>query len=661
MVERNGGIHVKGKPKIDNKTVYKTPEQEFVEAALADLDKYIAGKYSIDAKATDNQEWWRLRHMDYSPDAAEEPVDKRSNSAWAVNSILNKHADIMDSFPKPNVLPREADDEPEAEILSNILPVTLEQNDYEQRYRDMAWDFAIDGGAITGVFWNNNKADGLGDIEISNVDVHNLFWQPGVNELQKSARLFHVSLEDVDAVKMRYPQIADKIGPQNMGRITEYLHDDNIDTSNCVEVINMYYRKHVIVETPVGAVDEDGNELTIPTPKTLLHLAIIVGDQLAFCSEFEPGYEEGFYHHGKYPFVIRRGFPIKDTPWGFGYLDIMKAPQMYIDALDKDIIKIADMKARPRALVKKNANISKDQFADWSQELIEVGAGDLHDSFQWLDTPDNPTGAMEIRMNKIDELKETSGNRDFSQGSTQGSVTAASAIAALQEAGSKLSRDMNKELYRGAREEYYLVIELMRQFYSEPRAFRITGDNGDYRFVQYSNAGIVDHDMMMPDGTIRHRRPIFDIQVSAEKQSPFSRAAQNELVKELYGMGMFDPNNDVAALACIDAMDFEGKDKIKQTIQQNGVMIRQFQAAMQLIQQMAIIDPAIAQMAMQMGLIDPMMMDQMMAQQAGPKGGQQSRDSSGTPEERAARATTGGDNSQAAKARVRAASAAQPK
>lgn len=592
--------------------------------------------------------------MDIAPDA--EDKSHRSVSAWAVNSILNKHADIMDSFPKPNVLPREADDEEEAKSLSSIMPVTLEQNDYESVYRDMGWDICIDGGAITGVFWDNTKYDGLGDIAIANVDVHNLFWKPGVNNIQKSPKLFHVCLEDVDAVRAKYPQIRDKIGPQDTGMVTKYLHDDNIDTSNCVEVINMYYKTHVAMEADTGAVDPEGNKLTVESVKTILHLAIIVGDQLVFCSEREEGYEDGFYHHGRYPFVVRRAFPIKDTPWGFGYLDIMKSPQMYIDAMDDDIMKIADMKARPRFWVRKNGNIDKAQFADWNEPFIEVATGELGDAVRQVDVYDVPSGVMEHRVNKIEELKETSGNRDFSQGSTQTGVTAASAIAALQEAGSKLSRDLNKALYKGCREEYYLVIELIRQFYTEPRGFRITSDMGDYEFIEYSNAGIQDN-AMLPDGTIRHKRPLFDIAVTAEKQSPFSRAAQNEMIKELYGMGLFDPNNDVAALTCIDAMDFEGKDKLKQQIQNNGIMIRQFEAAMGMIQQLSMIDPAIAQMAMQQGLIDPEMAAAMQQQQAGPE-----RAPSGeTPEERAAGATRMGDNSQAAKARVRAANAASPR
>jgi hypothetical protein len=628
---------------------YQSWEDEFVGQALDDLQKYVEGKYSIDHKATENQEWWRLRHLDISPDA--EDKHTRSASAWAVNSILNKHADIMDSFPKPNILPREADDEEEAKSLSAIVPVALEQNDYEQVFRDMAWDFAIDGGAITGVFWDSNKYDGLGDISITNVDVHNLFWKPGVSDIQKSPKIYHVSLEEVEAVRAMYPDIAEQIGPQDSGKITKYLHDDNIDTSNCVEVINMYYKTHVRMASDTGARDEEGNPLLIESVKTVLHLAIIVGDRLAFCSERTKGYENGFYEHGQYPFVIRRAFPIKDTPWGFGYLDIMKNPQMYIDAMDDDIIKIADMKARPRFWVRKNGNIDKDQFADWSEPFVEVATGELGDAVRQIDVYDVPAGIMEHRANKIDELKETSGNRDFSQGSTQSGVTAASAIAALQEAGSKLSRDMNKELYRGAREEYYLVIELIRQFYTEPRGFRVNGDMGGSEFIEYSNEGL-QADAVLPDGSIRHRRPIFDISVSAEKQSPFSRAAQNEMIKELYGMGLFDPNNDLPALTCIDAMDFEGKDKLKQQIQQNGVMMRQFQSAMQLIMRMAQVDPMVAQMAAEQGLIDPMMVQQM----------QQAQAQEGTAEQRAAKnGTAKGDNSLAAQARTRVAHAAEPR
>lgn len=590
---------------------------EQIEKALDDLEAYVDGKKMIDMKATENQQWWRLRH--WSVIGGETNEAKKAGvevgSAWAFNSLMNKHAAIMDSFPKPNILPREADDEAEAKILTDVVPAILEQNDYEQVYRQGAWDFVIDGCCIKGVFWDTAKHDGLGDVAITNVDVHNLFWKPGISNLQDSDKVFHLTIEDIDVAKAKWPKIADKIGPQESGRITKYIHDDNIDTSHCAEIVDMYYKKTVLAPVYMDGMDEEGNLTQVKVheiPKTVLHLAIFVNEELAFCSENEPGYENGFYEHGQFPFIIARLFPVKDSPWGFGYLDIMKHPQKDIDKLDQAIIKNALMRAKPRYWARKNANISMDDFANWNNEIVEVGAGELGEAVRKIDVDDVPGGAMNHLVNKIEEIKETSGNRDFNQGGVANGVTSAAAISALQEAGSALARDCNKELYRAERELYYLIIELIRQFYSEPRSFRTMDEQGDLRFIQYSNAGIVEHETMLQDGTIRHVRPIFDIQVSAEKQSPFSRAAQNETAKELYGMGLFEPERAIPALACIDMMDFEGKDKVKQEIQQNAVMLQQFQAAMQLITQLAMVNPQVAAMAMQAGLTSP---EQMAAMQ----------------------------------------------
>ena len=654
--------------------------EEQVEIALEDMRDYFAGKASIDAKATANEEWWRIRHWGMLNDNNEGLKEGVSvGSAWLFNSLANKHADVMDSFPKPNILPREADDEGEAKILTSILPVILEENDYEQVYSDKSIDFNKDGAAITSVLWDNTKHDGMGDIAINVVDVHNLAWKPGVKDIQDSDKVYYVRLEDVDVARAKWPKIADKIGAEDTGTVVKYIHDDNIDTSNCVEVIDLYYKKPELVPVEMEGIDEDGNKTTVKLydiPRMVLHLAVIVGNQLAFCSENEPGYENGFYEHGKFPFVISRMFPIKDTPWGFGYLDVMKNPQRDIDRLDQAIIKNAMMRAKPRYWIKRNGNINPDDFANWDNELVEVATGELGDAVRRIEVDDVPAGAMNHLANKVEELKETSGNRDFSQGATTSGVTSGTAIAALQEAGSKLARAMNKELYRGFREEVYLVIELIRQFYTEPRSFRIDakaaealtnpeqfnkyeveGMGDDYRFIQYSNAGLVSQDTRLADGSVRHRRPMFDIKVSAERQSPFSRAAQNELIKELYSMGFFDPNNTLPARTALDAMDFEGKDKILQEIEQNSVIMQQLQAAMGMVQNLSMMDSGIANMAMQQGLLDPEMAMQM--QQARPQ--QNAPKEDGTPEERAARAARGGDNSLAAQARVAAANRSIPR
>ena len=619
-----------------------TPDK--VSEVLQILHEYKDGKTTVDMKATENQEWWRLRHWNVIQGKTEAGKAKvEVGSAWAVNSILNKHADFMDSFPKANVLAREADDEEEAQILSKILPAIEEHTDAEQVYNTAGYDFLIDGTAITSVLWDPMAHDGMGDIKKTNVDIHNVFWQPGIEDIQQSKYFFDVSVADVNDVKLQYPDIADRIGGGKQGFITEYIHDDNINHQNDIEIINCYYKK--LEMRPVLINIDPQTVAQHLVPREILHMAIIIGDQCVFCSEDTPEYQDGFYKHGKYPYVFRKCFPVKDSPCGFGYLDIMKYPQRDIDKLDQAIMKNTMMKAKPRWWVKKNADINKEAFADWNEEIVEVGSGDLGSAVQQMDVDTLPAIVETHLEAKIDELKEISGNRDFSQGSTASGVTAASAIAALQEAGSKLSRDINKAMYRGSREEYYLEIELIRQFYTEPRTFRIDDGTGRYEYMDYSNVNIAPQDITTPEGT-RHKKSIFDLEVSAEKQSPFSRASQNETAKELYQMGLFAPDNATSALVCLDMMEFEGKEKIKQQIQQNDTFMQQFQQMQQLIIQLS------PEAAVQMGLVDPNQV--MMAQNA--NNGATGVSEEGSAEDRAAKKTTNTDRLERARETARSAS-----
>lgn len=593
------------------------------------LKEYQQGKQNIDQKATANWEWWRLRHWEQmnSKDATDE---ENATSAWLFNSIINKHADIMDNFPKPNVLPREQRDEEEAKALSQILPVISERNDYEQVYSDKSLDLLVDGGCVTSVLWDNSLNNGLGDISIKRVDVHNIFWQPGIEDIQESEAVFVSRLIDNDKLVAMYPQMKGKEGG---GRTTqEYINrEEQVDEQKKSEVWDMYYKttvqEEVMSDSELGAV--------VKRPRTVLHFVKFCNGELLYASENNPEMRDGWYQHGQYPFVVTSLFQIKDSPWGFGYVDVMKSPQAQIDRLDQLILKNAAMVGTKRWAVRDNAEINAADFADWSKVLVKVsGSAPLDDIMKEISASPIPAFVVQHKTNMIEQLKETSGNRDVSQGSTQSGVTAATAIAALQEAGSKLSRSVNRTLYRAKRQEDYLQVELIRQFYTEPRSFRIDNEDGTWNFIEYGG-----------DAAMRREEThgaVFDIQITAEKQSPFSRAAQNETMKEMYGLGLFAPNNAEPALVCIEGMEFEGKEKIKQQIQQNSIFMQQFQAMQQAIMAAEARYPGLGIAAMA-GL----------APAPTPDSGGKLPAGEGTPEERAAKTET--DSTRTAKARVNAA------
>jgi hypothetical protein len=243
--------------------------------------------------------------------------------------------------------------------------------------------------------------------------------------------------------------------------------------------------------------------------------------------------------------------------------------------------------AKPSHFSRNDGSVNEEEYADTTKDFIHVDGNLGQDSILPVSGKPLNNIYVEVINNKIDELKETTGNRDISTGGTTSGVTAASAIAAMQEAGSKLSRDNNKSSYRSFRKMCLMVIELIRQFYDLPRCFRIMGENGTARYVQYNNAGIQPQMQGIEMGVdMGFRLPLFDIEVTAQKQSPYSKMSQNELALQFFGAGFFNPQMANQALACIDMMDFDRKEFIMQKIAQNGGM---YQQMLQMQQQMVML------------------------------------------------------------------------
>ena len=529
-----------GKPPVDDTTVAE---------GLRLLLEYKRGKTALEQRILRNEEWYRLRHGQASQSGM-----PPARSAWLLNSIMNKHADLMDNIPSPAILPRERSDEAAAKMLGQILPVILERTNFDETYDRCAWYKLKNGTSCYGVFWDGDADSGLGEIAIGRVDLLNLFWDPAADNLQDSPHLFCVRQMRVEALRERYPD-AEITGGNGALTLEQYVRDDARDESGLALLVDWYYKK-------------EGR----------LHLIKFASGQLLYASENDPALAgQGLYQHGQYPFVLDVLFPLEGVPYGFGLIDLMREPQGYIDQLDQCILYNARLAGRPRWYISDNTGINEEEFADWNRDFVHV-AGKV-DEEHLRQVTVNPLSSyiIQYRDAKINEMKETTANRDISSGGTQNGVTAASAIAAMQEAGNKVSRAILKSSYRAYRKVIELVIELVRQFYDLGRVFRITEANGSAEYVRFDLGQLALGD----------RRPVFDILVSPQKSSPFNRLSQNELAKELFAAGVFQPQLAEQALGMLDMMEFEGKSKVIERVRQGQTAERQIQALRQTCAQLA--------------------------------------------------------------------------
>ena len=530
------------------------------------LEEYKRGKAHLENRVVDNEQWYKLRHWEQTGKSAN-PGDPEPTSAWLLNCIANKHADAMDNYPEPVVLPREEGDRKTAQVLSSILPVILEEQRFEDTYDQMWWRKLKSGTGVLAVMWDKNAQNSLGDVAIKSVDLLSIYWEPGVNDINESRNVFVVTLQDNDLLEQAYPQLKDKLG--GMPDARRYIYDDDVNTNDKSVVVDWYYKVRS------GTV-------------TLLHYCKFCGDQVLYSSEDDPSTAQtGFYAHGRYPFVFDTLFRVEGSPAGFGWLDVCKSPQMYIDKMGQVILKHSVMAARPRWFSREDGGVNEAEYADWSRDFVHYSGANPNDSIMPIQVPEMSSIYATILQTKVDELKETSGNRDFSQGGTTSGVTAASAIAALQEAGSKLSRDMLRSSYRAFQDVCYLALELIRQFYTEERKFRITGENGEEQFIGFSNRMIAPSAQGVEYGVdLGMGQPVFDIKVRAQKRNAFSTLSQNEMAKEFYSAGFFDPARADQALAALEMMDFEGKAQVQMRIGQNGGMYQQLMQLTQIVNQL---------------------------------------------------------------------------
>ena len=519
---------------------------EQVRQAAEVLRKYRLGKQNLDRRIIDNEQFWKLRHWEQMEKGGEggNPQDVRPASGWLVNCILAKHADAMDSYPEPTVLPREPGDRKEAEVLTRILPVILKNNKFKKAYSQAWWNKLKSGCAVYGVFWDGGKLHGLGDIDIRSMDVLNLFWEPGVQNIQESEHFFSTELTPNSRLEEQYPQLAGKLG-RSGGQVSRYLYDDKVDTSEQSLVVDWYYH-------------------TVEQGRRVLQYCKFVGENVLYATENDSELAgKGWYDHGQYPFVFDVLFPEEGTPCGYGYVDLCKSAQKQIDLMNQAILKNTLASATPRFFIRSDGAVNENEYADWTRPFVHTNGNLGADSIAPIRVPALDSVYVAVLQNKIAEMKETAGNRDVMSGGTTGGVTAATAIAALQEAGGKLSRNMIDDGYEAFGQVMTLCIELIRQFYDMPRQFRLLGRSGG-AFAAYDNRGLQPRALL----TGGYRVPEFDLEVTAQDETPYKTMEYNQLALQLFQMGLFRSDMAEQALRCLELMQFKNKDTLEEVIRQ---------------------------------------------------------------------------------------------
>ena len=499
---------------------------EFIERAADAYGRYKSEMASFRQKVRDNDRWYKCNYGQPLRSGTNEPGPA---TAFIANAIFNRYGDFIENYPVPNVLERTPEAAETAKKLRDIIPVLLDIADFKTKYKRNCYNKMKNGSGIYGVFYDEAEEC----IRISVVDVLDFFCDIHAGDIQDSQFVFVRNAVSSDLLSMRYPAHASRFkgGCTIEGREGNYRADDR------TEVIDCYYKK----------------------PDGTLHMMKMVDESVVIdATEDIPGYEHGIYAHGLYPFVVDTMYPDDDNLMGFSLIDITRNPQLYIDKLDAAILKNAMLASHPRWLIKDTGGINKKEFADMTNEVITSAMDVDEKNIRMFQTDSLPVFVREHRERKIEELKEIAGNRDWNNGGTAKGVTAASAIEALQSSGQKLSRANIDDTYDSYRQIVKMVVELIREFFTEREIYRITDENGHKQFIEFSGRELGGEG----------KRAEFDIAVVPQKENPYTGEANNKTILELWNAGYFLPQNMETAILALRCMNFDSREKLVSMMQE---------------------------------------------------------------------------------------------
>ena len=538
----------------------KTGNEDFVGKAYTLFEEFREAYKSEWARLEENERLYLGRHWEDMNDRGSREDDPKPVTPVINSTVENLQADLLDRYPQAVIRPENPADLVVADIVGALIKQNHDAMSYREEYAKLAHDLLVGGYCVQQTGYAPLANRNLGSAFIRYVDNHGIMVDPQVTDIQDGRAVFKFAPKPIKWLEQRYPDKEGKFQTDEYDMATD--EDIQYDKTKSVLMLEYWWREF----------DTDENCWRV-------HMALIAGRQLLEDSrEAKP---EGYFSLGEYPFVLTPFLRRKTSALGYGIPDLFGTQQKYADKLDQIALKNAAMASHMKLMVTDGSGFDVDDLRDWSKEVHQ---GISLNGVDWFGTPPLPAYIVQepsvIRQN----IKEESGANDFSRGNTSSGVTAASAIAALQEASSKRSRMLVNLMHEGFKKAVRYEIEFEREYNTLPREVLMTVD-GEQQVSTFESA------LMERETELGNKVPVeFMISIKVEQENRWSTMAQNELVLQMVQLGVIQPGQ------AVELMEFEGKELVLGKMRNNQQQSPEQQAEAQAGQEQAALEEVLAEM-----------------------------------------------------------------
>lgn len=487
------GLQEKNEVKLDEKSQFKLIQTRFRESLGALKDDHADWKEYDEFYLSKH---WNVTRASWLPDPVVNYV------AYVVDQ---KSPQLTNNRPKGLILPTTQGDEPVAKLFMQVTDVIAERVGLDETIAEVVPTGLLLGIGWFKVYWDNNKSGGQysptdpsrntvwkGDVCVESPDPSNVYHDPQAHKVEDCRYIIYAVPKTVEWIKEKFNVVVE---PDN-GFETEIYERPSVDQSkNRVMMYEYWYKE----KGKINCIYAAG------------------GKMLKEIKEV--------YKHGRFPFVAFVPKKKRKSLVGIGEPKNIIANQKLLNKFLEMLTRNTMLTANPILLIDPKAGIDPNKFQA-KPGVVQMANGliDGKDPMKWL-IPPPISRDVPLTIDKLIELIERmSGVYDANTGETPGGVTAAAAIQMLVEQGSIPIKGIKRNLNATVKDVYELMIELVKENYTEERYIRLTDEKGGMEFKPFIGAQYAEIDL--------------DVQVSGDDSAPTSKAYIAQVSSDLFDKGL---------------------------------------------------------------------------------------------------------------------------
>lgn len=495
-------------------------------------------RQSLGALKDDHAEWreydefylakhWNVQRASWLPD----PVIN-----YVAYVVDQKSPQLTNNRPRGLILPTAQGDEDVAKLFTQVTDVVAERVGLDEVIAEVVPTGLLLGTAWFKVYWDNNKSGGSlaqqnvwkGDVCVESPDPCNVFHDAQAHKVEDCRFIIYVVPKTVEWIKEKFGV---EVEADNSFE-TEIYDRPSVDQSkNRVMFYEYWYKEKGTINVTYAA----GGKILKDIKEV--------------------------YKHGRYPFVAFVPKHKRKSLTGIGEPKNIISNQKLLNKFMEMLTRNTMLTANPILFIDSKSGINPNTFQAKPGVVQTVHGLQERKPAEWFQPP-QISSDVPLTIDKLKELIERMGGvYDANTGETPGGVTAAAAIQMLVEQGSIPIKGIARNLHSSIKDVYELIIELIKENYTEERYIRITDDQGGYTFQPFVGAQFAEIDL--------------DVTVSAGSSTPTSKAYIAQLGSDLFQAGVLLPSEYV------DMQEgLPNKEKIVARLRETEGMQQQQQAMM---------------------------------------------------------------------------------